>query len=320
MLQTIRYAVVALLIGALVANPAWAFYGYNTFSSSGVDCGCYQPEPPCCSDCCSACEPACDSSPCAGESAAEPACCGATVMEEPQPAEARPRKALSKPTMPADPSPANLPEPRAEEMAPPTPPVTPAQPAPQPAAPAAEPAEQPATAPPVTEPTAPSMEEEPAPLETPPPSEPTETDDLFGEPSPAPESTPPADEPETEEPAAEEPPAEESETEEAPPADEEDPLEDFFNAVPRPSTLQVAGGLESKSLRTWVDNSGKYRCEARLLSADPQEIVLLKSSGEQKHVSLQRLSNADLEFVHAQVVAKREMLAKRTADERLASH
>lgn len=323
-----RYALVAILVGSMTVNPAWAYYG--------MDCGCsaVESEPVVTSDDCAACgaevdtaaEVACDSvvpcescEPCTKaieqveESAVDYADCGCEGANEGAPIEAQPVEAPKHPEQlpvqdpkpvadaPVTPPATTVPPVTTEKPLPPANVITPAEPA------TTTPAAPVETAPPVETP--PPVETTP-PVETPsePPAE--EADDLFGE--PAAESTPPAeestaDEAPAEDPATEESPAEES-TEFAAPAD--DPLEDFFNAVPRPNALQVAGGLESQIHRTWTDNTGKYRCEARLVSVELDEVVLHKADGQPKRVPLVRLSDADLTFVHEQVVAKREMLAQ----------
>ena len=279
-----RYSLVGLLVAALAVNPAWAFHSMN--------CGCYEPEPPCCSSCCSACDSPCQMSPCAA-----PDCCGEVMRDDTQPAAEKSQHAPSMPDMSAEPTPAKQPEPKAMDMPQAEPPVT-------------------DTSNTETEPEASVPAEEAAPTET----ESESVDELFDspatDPAPAPETTPPAEEPAAEE--SED--TEESEEKADEPAEEKDPLDDFFSDVPRPAALSAPGGLESNSHRTWTDNTAKYHCEARLVSVTPREVVLAKANGQLKTVSLRRLSDADLTFVHEQVVAKRELLARQNASEKLASH
>jgi hypothetical protein len=228
----------------------------------------------------------------------------------------------AQPDMSQAPGPAKEPLPKPVEK----PPVVTEKPAPQSVTPApvtpAAPAETPSVAPVEPDKPQPAAPAEPEPAnempateETPLESKTEEMGDSFSvppaTPTPAPEATPPAEEPETEEP---------EEKEEEEPKQEKDSLEDFFNAVPRPSTLKVAGGFQSDSHRTWTDNTGKYHCQARLVSVNSHEAVLSKADGKLKTVALRRLSDEDLQFVHAQVVVKQEMLARQSADGKLASH
>ncbi len=217
-------------------------------------------------------------------------------MEAPQPAAELPLPAPKQPVMAEEPAPAKPPEPKTMEQPSAKPPVAAEKPVPPPTVPESRPEEMPAT------------------KETPAVTESDSMDDLFStpatDPAPAPETTPPA----------EEPAADESQKKEAEPAEEKDPLEDFFSDAGQPAALSVPGGLDSNSHRQWTDNTGNYHCQARLVSVTRHEIVLSKSDGQLKTVSLRRLSDEDLKFVHGQVVAKREVLARQSSNEKLASH
>jgi hypothetical protein len=230
-------------------------------------------------------------SPCAATS-----CCGEVMMEESHPAARQPQPAPKRPAMGKEPAPAKQPEPKTMAKPSDKPPVAAEKPLPPPIVPDSEPEEMP------------TMEEKPA--ET----EPKSADDLSStpatDPAPVPEKTPPA----------EEPAADESEKKEAEPVEEKDPLEDFFSDARQPAALSAPGGFDSNSHRQWTDNTGNYHCQARLVSVNRHEIVLSKSEGQLRTVSLRRLSDEDLKFVHGQVVAKREVLARQSANEKLASH
>lgn len=140
-------------------------------------------------------------------------------------------------------------------------------------------------------------------------------DDMFGEPeeTPAPfeetESSPiePAEEP------AEEPMEEPAED------DSEEDFDDLFGSDSIPAELRVAGGLHSSQSRHWTDNTARYHCQARLVSVEPSEVVLEKSDGSMKRVSLRRLSQRDLRFVQLQAVAQQQMLAKQGETKNLVS-
>lgn len=146
-------------------------------------------------------------------------------------------------------------------------------------------------------------------------SEPEEDsfDDMFSEPAESAdnsEATKPAEEAtDTEQPAEEPAKADES----------EDTFEDLFGVSEIPAPLLASGGLHSKDSRRWTDNTGRYHCEARLVSLARGEIVIEKVSGTLKRVSLKRLSENDVQFVYSQVVAQRQFLAKRGLAKKLAS-
>ncbi len=73
------------------------------------------------------------------------------------------------------------------------------------------------------------------------------------------------------------------------------------------SVLSSAGGLKSKSNRTWTDNTAKYECEARLVRVAEKHVVLIRSSGKQVTVPFSRLANDDLHFVRQQLTALRSV-------------
>ena len=84
--------------------------------------------------------------------------------------------------------------------------------------------------------------------------------------------------------------------------------------------LTQNGGLESELVRVWTDDTGRYQCEARLLTTHSNGIVLIKPNGYQAVVPLVRLSDGDLQFVRQQVNAKREMLAQQATTKRFAAN
>jgi len=88
-------------------------------------------------------------------------------------------------------------------------------------------------------------------------------------------------------------------------------LEDLFGYQEAPQQLRRVGGLESLETKTWTDDTGKFQCDARLLRTTSSAVVLVKPNGYRATVPMKRLSEADLRFVHQQVVAKRAMLAQR---------
>jgi hypothetical protein len=144
----------------------------------------------------------------------------------------------------------------------------------------------PAETAPATEPAAPA--EEPA-------TPPAETDDLFG-------GEPPAAEPAATEPAPTETPAE---TPAAAPAEGEktEETDDLFGRAR--GVLREAGGLDSNETRLWVDNTGKYSVNARLILFLDGHVRLLKDTGRTTTVPLKRLSERDLEFVNRQASAQK---------------
>ncbi len=85
------------------------------------------------------------------------------------------------------------------------------------------------------------------------------------------------------------------------------------------SILSSAGGLKSKSFRTWTDNTEKYQCEARLVRVAEQHVVLLRSSGKRVTVTFSRLASTDLQFVHQQIAALRIMMSQEATAAKLAA-
>ncbi|MEO1495713.1 MAG: SHD1 domain-containing protein [Planctomycetota bacterium] len=94
------------------------------------------------------------------------------------------------------------------------------------------------------------------------------------------------------------------------PADNESPAEDAaeddlfgdFGMI-----LGEPGGYDSQRPRTWIDNSGRFSCQGRLVAVDGDTVRLAKSGGGVSRVPLARLSNADLEFVSRQVAARYDL-------------
>jgi len=111
-------------------------------------------------------------------------------------------------------------------------------------------------------------------------------------------------------------------TEEAPKEEKEKKelsFEDLFSSQKQVPVLGEPGGLASEQLRLWSDNTGRFGCQARLLRVTTQEVVLQKASGKEKQVALSRLSSADLQFVHRQVIAQRRQLESHHVIEMLAT-
>jgi hypothetical protein len=200
---------------------------------------------------------------------------------------------------------------------------------PPPETPSVEPTTPPAQTPYdlFSEPIEPAAEETPLPAEE--PATPAESDDLFGAPAeePAIDEAPstPAEEPAAE-PAAEPssqpsdedlfgPPAEGEPAEEEQPAEEEKPAEestdDLFGNTD--AILELPGGLASRAIRHWVDNTGNFSCTGRLLRTIDGKVQLLKDNGRTTTVPLARLSQADLEFVGRQASAQRAEAIGKTA-------
>lgn len=109
-------------------------------------------------------------------------------------------------------------------------------------------------------------------------------------------------------PAAEAPAEETAPAEE--PADDSSEIDDLFGPA---SILEQPGGYDSLALRHWVDNTGRYTVDARLLSVVDGHVRLLKASGRTTTVSLSRLSDADLQFVDRQAAARSALDIARTA-------
>ncbi|MCG8451407.1 MAG: hypothetical protein MI725_17715 [Pirellulales bacterium] len=161
---------------------------------------------------------------------------------------------------------------------------------------------------------APIPDPSPAPVEQP-------ADELF-EPTEEPAEEPAADVEVEETPVEEEMPPFEVETEEedTPQEEESSEFDDLFGQQEFFRILQQNGGLASKATKLWIDDTGKYQCEARMLQVTPEAVVLVKPGGAQKAVPLTRLSDDDLRFVQQQVSAKRELLARRAVTEKFAAN
>jgi hypothetical protein len=146
---------------------------------------------------------------------------------------------------------------------------------------------------------APVEEAEAMPTETPaaPAEDEGELDDLFSAPAEeeATEPTEPAVPAEEAAPAEEAVPAEDEK-------EEDSSFEDLFSNVDK--VLPETGGLASAGLRRWVDNTGEFSCRGRLLDVRNGRAKLLKDNGRTTTVPLDRLSQADLEFVHRQASAQ----------------
>ena len=56
-------------------------------------------------------------------------------------------------------------------------------------------------------------------------------------------------------------------------------------------------------MRQWVDDTGDWKIEARLVQILDGKVRLLKSTGKFTTVPLDRLSSTDLDYVHEQVAA-----------------
>ena len=70
------------------------------------------------------------------------------------------------------------------------------------------------------------------------------------------------------------------------------------------SVLHEAGGLASNEMRQWVDNTGNFACQARLVRLVDGQVQLLKDNGHTTTVQLSRLSANDLRFVERQASAQ----------------
>jgi hypothetical protein len=151
---------------------------------------------------------------------------------------------------------------------------------------------------------------QPGPTFTPPAEKPSTpaADDLFGTPlsepaAPAEKKSETPKEPSTSAPA---------EGEKAAPADKDkkkdDDLFGGFGAI-----LREQGGLASNEMRHWVDNTGRFTCEARLTRVMDGEVQLVKDNGHSSTVSLGRLSENDLAFVYRQASAQRSQGVDQTA-------
>jgi hypothetical protein len=172
--------------------------------------------------------------------------------------------------------------------APATPPATP---------PAAKPAGEdlfgaPATEKPAAEKPA-AAPEKPALTPPAPESKPAAGEDLFG--APAAEKAAPAEKPA----APAEKPAEKPAGEEK---KDEKKSDDIFGSSS--TVLHEAGGLASNEMRQWVDNTGNFSCQGRLVRLVDSQVQLLKDNGRMTTVPLARLSANDLRFVERQASAQ----------------
>lgn len=299
MLNILRCSLVVVLATVMTISPALV--------AQTMGCGCSAPEPVSCWGC--GCDHSCDvCGSCSADAYVVPtelACCGETVVHEAQPSDQDayyPEAEQAVPEPATEAAPMDNHEPKPAVMPKAESPVTAETPAEQPAAPM-EYHMNDLAAPPVTDtPVAEPKPEVPPVEETPAEPESEPLDDLFAppaaDPTPVEEESAPADEPK------------ESEDE---PAEESDSLDDLFGK------LNVPGGLESEAPRTWTDNTAKYHCEAKLLGVSQGKVVLAKVGGKISQVPLRRLSERDLSFVYQQVLAKRELLARRAETERVAS-
>jgi hypothetical protein len=139
--------------------------------------------------------------------------------------------------------------------------------------------------------------EKPAATPAAPESKPAAGDDLFGAPSaekaaPAEKPAAPAEKP-AEKPADK--PAGEQKK-------DEKKSDDIFGSSS--SVLHESGGLASNEMRKWVDNTGNFSCQGRLIRLVDSQVQLLKDNGRTTTVSLSRLSANDLRFVERQASAK----------------
>jgi hypothetical protein len=314
------------MVLAMSFNPAvachhcsgWGYYWWHSDGCGGCG-GCDVVVDDCCGGCgdCGGCDVAdgcgggCDT--CGGDVVTEVE--GEIGIEQPAPAapteetpaEVRPAVPATQPEEPATVE-RPVETPPAEDLFDGTEAATP----PAETAPATPPAAAPAETPPATPPAAAPADDlfgteapaEAAPAETTPPAEaappaeatpPAEgaTDDLFGTETPAEtapaETTPPAETP------AETP------AEGTPPAEGED--DDIFGTSR--VILQEAGGLSSNEMRVWIDNTGKFAVNARLIRFLDGHVQLLKDNGRTTTVPLNRLSQRDLRFVNRQASAQK---------------
>jgi hypothetical protein len=157
-------------------------------------------------------------------------------------------------------------------------------------APAAKPAaapEKPAPIPPAATP--------PAATPAAPESKPAASDDLFG----APATAKPAEQPSA---APATPPAAPAEKPAGEEKKDEKKADDIFGSSS--NVLREAGGLASNEMREWVDNTGNFTCQARLVKLVDSQVQLVKDNGHTTTVSLARLSANDLQFVERQASAQ----------------
>lgn len=63
---------------------------------------------------------------------------------------------------------------------------------------------------------------------------------------------------------------------------------------------------ESEESRTWTDDTGQFKVEAKLLTIQRSSVVLLMANGDKKKVPLERLSESDREYIAGR---RKEILA-----------
>lgn len=229
----------------------------------------------------------------------------AEAAAEPAPAEPAPVEPAPLEPAPAEPAPAEAMEDDlfgTPEAAPAEQPAAPVEAEPMPAAdgaddlfgaPAAEPA-APAAAPAPADDIFGAPEAAPAAE----PAAPAPADDLFGAPEAAPAAEPAADN------------LFDAPMDEAAPAAEPAPADDLFGppadqpakpAAPAEEPKTDLDDLfgETSAPRVWVDNSGTFKTEGRLVEIGSDFVRLLKTNGRTCTVPMSRLSSEDAEFVAA---------------------
>ena len=152
-----------------------------------------------------------------------------------------------------------------------------------------------------------------------PPATPPQSNDLFppAEPAPAEKAPSTPAEPPASAPSDLDlfgPPADNKPAEKAPPAEKPATEEDtsgLFGSAD--AILGQPGGLASQSLRHWVDDTGSFSCEGRMIRLLDGKVQILKASGRTTTVPLARLSQADLEFVNRQASAQQAEAVSKTA-------
>lgn len=98
------------------------------------------------------------------------------------------------------------------------------------------------------------------------------------------------------------PPAKEDAPAEKPATDADD---DIFGPPPKKATPEndPFSALPSRELpmRTWVDNTGDYQVEARLVVITADSVRLLKENGRTTTVPMSRLSDEDRDYVEQMI-------------------
>ena len=109
------------------------------------------------------------------------------------------------------------------------------------------------------------------------------------------------------------PPAEEAPAEEdAAGRGEATETDDLFSKTG--TILRSAGRtVQPFALRHWVDNTGNFSCNGRMLRMLDGKVQLLKDNGRTTTVPLARLSQGDLEFVNRQASAQKAETLGKTA-------